>query len=225
MLKTYALFDFDGTLIRGDSILLLFLYARRKGFVRLRGSLATAGAAIGYGLGWLRPERAKETALRFLAGMEPAALASVVDDFYRTVLKPRLRPEGVQAIRRHREAGHTVLLISASSTFYLQPLQAELGLDGIIGTRFAVEADGRFTGRVCGDNCRGVQKALRLAEYLAAAGDRLDYGTSTAYGDTLGDLPMLRLCAYKVAVNPRKRLWRALRTLEGATRVTWREPA
>jgi phosphoserine phosphatase len=77
---------------------------------------------------------------------------------------------------------------------------------------------------VCGDNCRGLQKPLRLAEYLAAKGDRLDYETSFAYGDSTGDLPMLRLCAHKVAVNPKPRLWRKLKKLPGATRVRWLEP-
>ena len=34
---------------------------------------------------------------------------------------------------------------------------------------------------------------LRLAEYLAARGDRLDYDTSSSYGDSASDLNMLEL--------------------------------
>ena len=224
MQKTYALFDFDGTLIRGDSIFLLTLYARRKGYNTLADLLRATWAAVLYGLKLLPPERAKERALRFLAGKSREQVDAVVQDFYATVLSPRLRPQGMEAIQRHRTAGHEVLLISASSAFYLEPLKARLALDGIIGTRLDTDADGTFTGRVCGDNCRGVQKALRLAEYLAAKGDRLDFETSTAYGDSYGDLPMLRLCAHKVAVNPKRKLGRAMRKLEGVSRVQWREP-
>ena len=224
MLKTYALFDFDGTLIRGDSILLLVTYARRKGLMDARSFSRALWAGARYGLKCCTAVRAKETALAFLAGRSAAEVDAVVQGFYQEVLLPRLRPQAVEAIQSHRAQGHEVLLVTASSSFYLQPFREKLGLTDIIGTRLDMGADGRFTGRVCGDNCRGVQKALRLAEYLASKGDRLNYDTSSAYGDSYGDLPMLRLCARKVGVNPKARLWRALRHLDGAMRVTWREP-
>ena len=224
MRTTYALFDFDGTLIRGDSILLLCRYAYRHRMITLGELLAIVWMGIRYGLGLAGAVQAKERVLRFLVGKSAAQLDAFVADFYREVLLPRLRPEGEAAIRAHQAQGHTVLLVSASSAFYLEPLRARLGLADIIATRVMTDEHGAFTGRVCGENCRGVQKALRLAEYLAAKGARLDYDTSTAYGDTMGDLAMLRLCARKVAVNPRRRLWRALQKEQGATRVCWREP-
>lgn len=224
MLKTYALFDFDGTLIHGDSIVLLCLYARRKGWLDRKGLLKAVGTAFLYGVKLCTPVRAKESALAFLAGRPWAEVDAIARSFCEEVLLPRFRPEGLATIAKHRQAGDTVLLISASSDFYLRHLQEALGVDDVIGTRFDVDARGVFTGRVCGDNCRGVQKALRLAEYLAAKGDRLDYEPSAAYGDSLGDLPMLRLCGRKVGVNPRPRLWRRLRHLPGAARVRWHEP-
>ena len=224
MQKTYALFDFDGTLIRGDSIALLCGYAARRGLARPGQTLAALGAAVLYGLKLWPAVRSKEQALAFLRGKTLAQVEAIAQDFCREVLAPRLRPQGLAEIAAHRAAGHEVLLITASSTFYLLPLQSVLGVDAIIGTRFDLDEQRGFTGRVCGENCRGVQKPLRLAEYLAARGDRLEYATSAAYGDSRGDLPMLRLCADKVGVNPRRRLWRALRTLEGARRVRWAEP-
>lgn len=224
MQHTYALFDFDGTLIRGDSILLLCVYARRKKLASVTQTLATLWAALRYGLKLLPPERAKERALRFLAGRPKAEVDAIVADFYRAALAPRLRPEGIEAVRAHVAAGHRTLLVSASSAFYLEPVKAALGFDDVIATRWDADATGALTGHVCGDNCRGVQKALRLAEYLAAKGDRLDFETSTAYGDSYGDLPMLRLCRHRVAVNPKRKLLRALRGDADATRVCWREP-
>ncbi|HNW85582.1 MAG TPA: HAD family hydrolase [Candidatus Limiplasma sp.] len=224
MSKTYALFDFDGTLIRGDSILLLVRYARRRNLLSASELPGILWAGVLYGLRLRTAVQSKERALSFLTGRSAAEVETLANEFFRDVLQPRLRPQGMEQIARHREQGHDVLLISASSTFYLEPLRAILGLTDIIGTRFDTDAMGTFTGRVCGDNCRGVQKALRLAEYLAAKGERLDYDTSTAYGDSYGDLPMLRLCAHKVGVNPKPRLWRALRTLDGAERVAWADP-
>ncbi|MCE5343512.1 MAG: HAD-IB family hydrolase [Eubacteriales bacterium] len=224
MQKTYALFDFDGTLIRGNSIILLCLYAYRKGYISKHDAAQTLWTAFLYGLHLCPAVRAKERSLSFLVGKTAAQVDVIAEDFCQTVLAPRLRPQGLEAIRTHRAAGHEVLLISASSAFYLHRMQARLGVNDMIATHLDVDETGLFAGRVCGENCRGLQKPLRLAEYLAAKGDRLDYDTSFAYGDSYSDLPMLRLCAHKVAVNPKARLWRALRKLEGATRVRWREP-
>jgi phosphoserine phosphatase len=66
-----------------------------------------------------------------------------------------------------------------------------------------------------------LQKPLRLAEYLAAMGDRLDYDSSTAYGNSTGDLPMLELCKSKVAVNPGRKMRRTLNEMENVTIVGW----
>ncbi|MFR5856104.1 MAG: HAD family hydrolase [Lachnospiraceae bacterium] len=82
----------------------------------------------------------------------------------------------------------------------------------------------RYTGDICGDNCRGVQKPLRLAEYLAARGDRLDYDTSSSYGDSASDLNMLELCARQVGVNPKPKLRKALEGRKNAELVHWAPP-
>ena len=111
--------------------------------------------------------------------------------FFRGFLHAVFRPAEQQAEQTARAVGHEVLLVSASSYFYLKHLKEVLGVTDIICTRLDVDENGVFAGRVCGENCRGVQKPLRLAEYLAAKGDRLDYESSWAYGDSSGDLPMV----------------------------------
>ena len=95
-----------------------------------------------------------------------------------------------------------------------------LGVSDIIGTRMDVDESGLYTSLV-GDNCRGLQKPLRLAEYLAAKGDRLDYETSTAFGNSTGDLPMLELCKSKVAVKPGRKMKQALNDMENVSIVGW----
>ncbi len=224
MQKTYALFDFDGTLIQGDSILLFCRYAWHKGLLGRRKAVFLLWTALLYGLRLCSSVSAKESVFSFLDGKSTAEVEAISLDFVNTVLVPRLRPQGLQTIARHREAGHETLLVSASSYFYLKLLKDRLAVTDLVCTRLDVNENGVFEGRVCGENCRGIQKPLRLAEYLAAKGDRLDYESSFAYGDSRSDLPMLRLCGHKVAVNPKRSLWRALRKLNGAERVRWSEP-
>ena len=145
-------------------------------------------------------------------------------DFCLHVLAPQLYPEGLKALRQEQARGASVLLLTASPSFYLEPLKTMLGVEAVIGTRMNVDDRERYTGDICGDNCRGVQKPLRLAEYLAARGDRLDYDTSSAYGDSASDLNMLELCARQVGVNPKPKLRKALEGRKNAEIVHWTPP-
>jgi len=149
--------------------------------------------------------------------MEMAAFAQL---FCLEVLAPRFFPQGIATLQKEQKDGATVLLITASPSFYLMPLKDMLGVADIIGTRMDVDESGLYTSLV-GDNCRGLQKPLRLAEYLAAMGDRLDYESSTAYGNSTGDLPMLELCKSKVAVNPGRKMRRTLNEMDNVTIVGW----
>ena len=134
--------------------------------------------------------------------------------FCREELLPRLYPQGVEELRRRHAEGAEVLLVTASPSFYLEALKEELPIRRIIGTRMHVE-NGVYTGLIAGENCRGVQKPLRLAEDLAARGDMVDYAASWAYGDSAGDAPMLALCGHKVGVNPKRRLVRRMKGADG----------
>lgn len=70
MQKPYALFDFDGTLIRGDSIVRFVRYAHARGLIGAGGLLRAALWAAAYGLHLTTAERAKRESLSFLAGRE-----------------------------------------------------------------------------------------------------------------------------------------------------------
>ncbi|MFH1512679.1 MAG: HAD family hydrolase [Bacillota bacterium] len=223
MRKTYALFDFDGTLIRGDSILLFLRYAWQKKLCSNLGVLRFIAAGGLFAVKLLSPKRAKEAGLRFLKGRERAALAAAAEDFCQSVLVPRLYTQGVEAVRRHLAAGDEVLLVSASPAFYLEPLKRTLGFSEVLGTQFAADKDGRLTGEIVGLNNRGAQKTLRLQEYFKESGAELDYETSSAYGDSAHDLPMLRLCKHAYAVNPKKKMRHKLKLMDGVTVVRWKE--
>lgn len=220
MQKPYALFDFDGTLIRGDSIVRFVRYAHKRGMTSARGLMRAALWAAAYGLRLTTAERAKRESLSFLAEKEQASVEALGRAFCRKELIPRLYPQGVQEIKQRHAEGAEVLLITASPSFYLEALKEDLPIQRIIGTRMHVE-NGVYTGLIAGENCRGVQKPLRLAEDLAARGDMVDYASSWAYGDSAGDAPMLALCGHKVGVNPKRRLIRRMKGADGFTVVYW----
>jgi len=221
MLRKYALFDFDDTLIRGDSIVKMCLFAFGRGMIAPWELAKIAGLSAMYLCGLATVQRSKEAAMHFLSGKSETEVRALAEEFCEKVLLPRLYQDGVKELKEKAESGCEVWLISASPAFYLEPLMKHLPITGVIGTRLHV-LNGMYTGQMAGENCRGVEKPLRLAEVLASRGDMLDYGQSYAYGDSAGDAPMLALCANKVAVNPKKKLLKALDGADGVTKVRWR---
>ena len=222
MLKSFVFSDFDGMLIRSDSIVKLTFYAVRKGLAS-PFSLLSSGVMAGlYLLGAVDAKRSKQAALRFLRGKTVEEMRDFSREFCRDVLIPRLYAQGVAELNKRHDEGCEVWLVSASPAFYLEPLMDALPLAGVVGTRMHTDENGVYTGEMAGENCRGFEKPLRLAEVLAARGDLVDYAASWAYGDTAGDAPMLALCANKVAVNPKRKLMKALEGADGVTAVRWK---
>ena len=221
MQKPYALFDFDGTLISGDSLLLFLVYARKKGLCSAGNFWQAVKAGLRYALGLSTAQESKAAVMAFLKGHSREALLSFSVAFCEKKLRPRLRKQGLAELEALRKKNVEILLITASPAFYLDPLKDVLGVAAIIGTRVDFDQAGNATGLICGENCKGLQKPLRLAEYLAATGSELDYAGSSAYGDSASDMPMLALCQRKVGVNARRGLRRELQNAEGAELVHW----
>lgn len=215
----FALFDLDGTVAKGDSILPMIRYAIRTKFAKRAGLPNVMLAFLGYSLGLINDTKAKEMSISFLRGKTTAQVQSFAEGFCRDVLIKRIFPGAREEINAHKRDGLRILLVTASPDFYLKPLIKELGLDGIIGTRADVTADGIYTGRIAGFNCRNMEKPFRIAEYLAAEGYELDTENSYAYGDSGHDWPMMSLAKNTIAVNAKKAL---RKRTEISRHVYWR---
>jgi HAD superfamily hydrolase (TIGR01490 family) len=215
----FALFDLDGTVSNGDSILPMIRYAIKTGFARKTHMPYVFLAFLGYSLHLLNDTKAKEMAIAFLRGKTREQVQAFAENFCRDVLLKRVYQGARDEIKARREEGLRVLLVTASPDFYLQPLIRELPLDGIIGTRADVTPEGVYTGRIAGLNCRNLEKPLRIAEYLAAGGFELDTESSYAYGDSGHDWPMMSLTKNPVAVNAKKKL---LRRCGDCRRTAWK---
>ena len=74
----------------------------------------------------------------------------------------------------------------------------ELGVDGAVATKLAVDAAGRLTGRYDGRNCRGQQKIARLRQWMA---ENAPDAALWAYGNSAGDRRMLRAADMGVDVG------------------------
>src|SRR5262249_50102258 len=82
----------------------------------------------------------------------------------------------------------------------------QLGMTGAFGTVAVVDGDGLLTGEVEGDVIRGSAKGEVVRRAAVAHGHTLRF--SSAYGDSVRDLPMLEAVGFPQAVNPDRHLRR-----------------
>lgn len=199
--KAAAVFDVDGTLVRGKTERLFFLQLLRLGRLKPAKALAflTSLAA--------RPQH-RFVNKTYLAGMEVGEAVRLGRRCFREVVLPRLRPRGLACVRSHQGAGREIVLLTGSLAFLVLPLQEHLGADWLIATELAQEGD-FFTGHLLGPHPRGENKRLLLEELARRQG--LDLSSSYAYGDHLEDAPLLCGVGRPAVVNPTWRLRRLAR--------------
>jgi phosphatidylglycerophosphatase C len=202
--STLAVFDLDGTLIRGDTFLPFAVgYARARR--RLRPIL-TLPLWVGLYAARLMPDhRAKERVLTsFFRGECPTKVGEYATAFTETWVRPRLHEPVFARLTEHLSAGHRVVLLSASPDLYVGAVGRALGIEEILCTRVRRTATA-WDGALDGANCKGEQKLVRLRAHL---GIDAWLGESFAYGDSSSDLPVLRWASHGFLVNRRGELTR-----------------
>ena len=190
-----AAFDVDGTLTRRDSV---GPFLRRVAGRRLGIALARHPRALVGGLLCLDHDVLKALACSSMAGLDEASVGREGAAFAGEIAGRRLRPDTAARLRRHRELGHAVVLVSASLEPYVAPLGKLLGADDVLCTRLEA-IDGRLTGRLLGANCRGPEKARRLRAWLDRR--QLEAPEIWAYGDSAGDDELLEMADHPVRVG------------------------
>jgi len=202
-----AVFDLDRTLVRGSSLAVFGRVVLRRRLVPAhwvlselaRGRHFARRGEVDGEVG----ERTRGLADRLLAraaGRDAAPLqdaaAEAVDRIERDVF-----PDAARLLARHRDAGDVCVILSAGPQDLVELVSRRLGAHLGIGTRVEV-VDGRLTGRLSGPLCHGPGKLVRLREELGG----VTLAHTTAYSDSVSDLPLLRACGAPVAVNPDRHL-------------------
>jgi HAD superfamily hydrolase (TIGR01490 family) len=123
-------------------------------------------------------------------------------------IRPMILPAARMLVRRHLDAGELCAIITATNSFVTAPIAREFGVEHLIATE-PERLNGRFTGKVSGTPCFRAGKLVRLGEWLAGRGRRLDeFEASTCYSDSHNDLPLLERVTRPVAVDPDETLAR-----------------
>jgi fatty acyl-CoA reductase len=134
---------------------------------------------------------------RLYKGADAERVKALARASLKDLLFQRLSSAAVRRIREHRAAGHTIVLLTASVDFLVEPL-APLA-DEMVTARLE-EVDGRFTGDMVLPPDVGEGRAAWLRDY--ARGKGADLRQCYVYADAISDLPLLEAVGNPVVVNP-----------------------
>lgn len=183
-----AFFDFDDTIVHGDSIVKLLKYALKKHPLSVFRFLKTLLYALLYVLHLVTHEQLKETILFPLRLLNDKEL----EVFYQTSVMPDYYPHMAEEMQKRKEEGCIIFLVTASSEAYMK--YTDLPVDVLIGTKTE-------NGHIIGRNCKGVSKVERIEAYLKDHQMIIDYEHSYGYSDSRHDIPMLNLVKNRFKVD------------------------
>ena len=189
-----AVFDFDGTLTRKDTLIEFIRFA--KGSAALYwGLLLHFPWLVLMKLHLYNNGRTKERVFSwFFKGMSIEQFNELGQQFYETQADKLLHTDAVQAINEHRKNGDIVVILSASIENWVQPFASVLQADGLLGTQAEVQ-NSILTGKFASKNCYGQEKVNRLKAWLDENVKKHPY--IIAYGDSQGDKELLEFANKK----------------------------
>lgn len=195
-----AIFDLDNTLLSGDSDYLWGVYLAEIGVVdRDEYEAKNQQFYDEYKRGELDIMAFLAFSLRPLAQNNPEDLLRWRAEFVERKIRPLVGQAAVDLVQKHRAAGDTLLVITATNTFVTRPIVDLFGIDQLIGTE-PEQVDGRYTGQVAGIPSFRDGKVARLQTWLEQTGENLQ--GASFYSDSHNDLPLLQQVDKPVAVDP-----------------------
>jgi HAD superfamily hydrolase (TIGR01490 family) len=195
-----AIFDLDNTLLGGDSDYLWGQFLIEQGLVDGEHyERENQRFYDEYRAGTLDIHAFLMFMLRPLAEHPLPELLAWRERFLEEKIQAILLPKADELLDRHRTAGDTLLIITATNRFITAPIAERLGVPHLLASEPEL-IDGRYTGRPTGIPCFQHGKVERLAAWLTETGG--DLAESWFYSDSHNDLPLLDQVTYPVAVDP-----------------------
>jgi phosphatidylglycerophosphatase C len=209
-------FDLDGTLTWHDTLVPYLLAALRVRPLRALRLWRLPAQAARFVVDRDRGRLKSGLIRAVLGGLSREAIAALTRSYLDARLARLVRPDALAAVARHRARGDWLVLLSASTDFYVRELGARLGFDEVICTE-TVWNGGRLDGRLATANRRGREKT----RCVAALRLRHEGAPISAYANAASDLDHLVAADAATLVNGSRRLERRARRL-GLGTAQWR---
>ena len=207
-----TLFDLDHTLLNGDSDVLWCDFLIEQGLLE-RENFAARNADMDarYRAGTVGVEEFANFYVGTLAGRTRAQWEPLRKEFLASVIVPRIGKDAIHLVRHHLDASDLVVMTTATNRFITELTASYFEIEHLIATEVEIEG-AHFTGRTTGTLNMREGKVVRLHAWLADIGYTLNDFDSSAYSDSINDLPLLEAVRRAVTVNPDARLHAEART-------------
>ena len=173
MTSLLAIYDMDRTVTRRATYTPFLVHAAlRLAPWRLLLLPAVAATMLAYVLKLVDRGRLKEINYRLLvgAGVAPERLEPVVESFAERQVATNILPGARAAIAADKAAGRRLVLATATYRLYAAAIARRLGFDDVIATETGLDAKGRITARIDGENCYGLAKRDMIEAWLQREG-------------------------------------------------------
>ena len=148
----------------------------------------------------------------------PTEAAAAHENFMRMVIRPAMQPQAQSLVQGHRDAGDSLLIITATNEFVTRPIADAFGVAELLAVELERDdkpgGTGWITGEILGIPTFREGKVARMEQWLGQR--QLAWGDleTTFYSDSINDLPLLEKVNDPVATNPDDKL-RAIATQRG----------
>lgn len=207
MKNTAAFFDIDGTIFRNS--LMIEHFRKLISFEIIDPEVWYTKVKKAYDE-WERRYGDFEEYLEILAGVYLQELKGVKREHVEYVANHVIETNwdmvykySRNRIEWHKDRGHKVFFISGSPDFLVSRMAEKYGATEYRGTTYYVDEENRFTGEI--KRMWDSESKKRALKEIISDYD-VDLSSSYAYGDTTGDLSMLRRMGHPIAINPNREL-------------------
>jgi HAD superfamily hydrolase (TIGR01490 family) len=201
-----TLFDLDHTLLSGDSDVLWCDFLMAKGVLDKKQFAArNADMEARYKSGMVGLQEFANFYVGTLAGRTAQAWEPLRQEFLADWIVPRVPNAAIALVDKHLAAGDLVVMTTATNRFITELTAIYLNIEHLIATE-PEQKDTGFTGHTAGALNMREGKVTRLHDWMKARGLRLKDCISTAYSDSINDLPLLQAVNQPIAVSPDARL-------------------
>lgn len=177
-----AVFDFDGTIYKGDATKDFCWYFYRKKPLRSYYLLIQLTYWLLWRLKLLTTTQFKSTFIQFLNRANDEQITGLLNSFWEEK-KSLVHDNLVLEISRLKKDGAHVVVVSASPELFIKTFCLSLGVDTILGSELNV-LNNKYSLLV---NCRGQEKLKRIKR------DFTDFEIIAAYSDNKDDVELLKM--------------------------------
>ena len=199
-----ALFDVDGVLVNGFTMMSLGRFLFRQGIVPRRRWVKVIADYAAYRVGAISYAQFAATSkpdfALSLAGLSQTKVVQAAEELCQRRLSLYWYADPLVKLFKGQDI--LTVAISGAPEECMLPLKTRLGLDEFYGSVFEVDSKGAYTGRIS----RNMAIRASKEAVVSALRQTADFSISFAFGDTDQDLPLLEKVAHPVAMNPKGEL-------------------